>query len=77
MTALPELDRERIERLAAAILRPIRDNYLTGPQSRDRVFEALNALAFVACTVIKGADNDAKAVWFFQQAMNNHIGSDG
>jgi hypothetical protein len=41
MNTPDQLDRKRIEHLAYEILLPIRDNYLAGPTSRDRVFEAL------------------------------------
>lgn len=69
MTETDQLDRERIAQLSIRIMQAVRNNYVRGPQSRDRVFEALNALAIVTCTVIKGCDDDAKAVWFFQEAM--------
>ena len=52
----PTLDRERIERLMAEILKPIRANYLRGPIHPERVLEALNALAAAACLLIHGAE---------------------
>jgi hypothetical protein len=49
-----ELDGERIAQLAHPMMELIRANYLRGPLSRDRVFEALNALAFCAAVAIAG-----------------------
>jgi hypothetical protein len=72
MTAPDELDRDRIERLATAILLPIRENYILGPVSRDRVYEALNALACSAGWVIRGT-NDPEALEFFSQALNRNL----
>jgi hypothetical protein len=66
------LDRERIERLTGEIMLAIRDNYIEGPVSRDRVYEALNALAFSAAWVIRGA-NDPKALEFFSAALNMNL----
>ena len=64
------LDHARIERLARDILLPIRANYLAGPTSRDRVFEALNALAFVTAIVIAGTgDQTGEALEFFNKAF--------
>jgi hypothetical protein len=64
------LDRERIEKLAYQILLPIRANYLAGPTSRDRVFEALNAMAFVTAVVIAGTEDDSgEALEFFNNAF--------
>jgi hypothetical protein len=68
-----QLDRERIERLMASILTPIRDNYTRGPVSRDRCFEALNALAASAALVIEGSDGPCgEAQKFFEQALRQH-----
>lgn len=75
MTDTDQLDRERIAQLSIRIMQAVRNNYIRGPQSRDRVFEALNALVIVTCTVIKGCDEDTKAVWFFQQAMTQQMGA--
>jgi hypothetical protein len=70
-----ELDRERIESLMASILIPIRENYRKGPVSRDRCFEALNALAAGAALVIEGSDGPGgEARAFFEKAIINHIG---
>jgi hypothetical protein len=66
------LDRDRIERLAGEILIAIRANYVKGPISRDRVYEALNALAFSAANVINGA-HDPEALEFFSKALNLNL----
>lgn len=64
------LDRDRIEKLAQEILLPIRANYLAGPQDRDRVYEALNALAFALALVIAGTgDETGEAKEFFEKAL--------
>jgi hypothetical protein len=39
------------------------------PPNRDRVYEALDALAFAAAITIKGADPD-KALEYFAQSLN-------
>jgi len=66
------LDRDRIERLAGEILIAIRANYIKGPISRDRVYEALNALAFSAANVINGS-HDPEALEFFFKAINLNL----
>jgi hypothetical protein len=66
------LDRDRIERLMGDILLPIRANYLRGPISRDRVYEALNALAAVTAITLAGT-KDEDAYDFFATALNNHM----
>jgi len=69
-----ELDRERIENLTASILMPIRDNYINGPISRDRCFEALNALAASAALVIEGSDGPGgEAEEFFRKALEQNL----
>jgi hypothetical protein len=70
------LDRERIEGLMVAILRPIRENYVDGPVSRDRCLEALNALAASAALVIHGSDGPGgEAEEFFRQALRQQLDS--
>jgi hypothetical protein len=70
-----ELNRERIERLMVSILLPIRENYQKGPVSRDRCFEALNALAASAALVIDGSDGPrGEAREFFEKAILQHVG---
>jgi hypothetical protein len=72
---LPELDRARIEEIARGILLVIRDNYTRGPVSRDRCFEALNALAASAALVIEGSDGPGgEARAFFDKAIIQHVG---
>jgi hypothetical protein len=66
------LDRDRVEALTVAMLEHIRANYHAGPISRDRVYEALNALAFCVATVVQGAEGKAngEARDFFNRALN-------
>ncbi len=72
----PGLDRERIENLTASILMPIRDNYKNGPISRDRCFEALNALAASVALVIEGSDGPGgEAEKFFRKALQQQLDS--
>jgi len=67
------LDRTRIEEITKSILLVIRDNYARGPVSRDRCFEALNALAASAALVIEGSDGPGgEAQKFFEQALRQH-----
>jgi hypothetical protein len=72
----PEMDQERTEKLMAAILVPIKENFELGPSSPDRVFEALNALAAVAALVIHGCD-DARAREFFEKAFEQNYNGFG
>jgi hypothetical protein len=64
----PLPDEERVKELAKAIMLPIRDNYRRGPIHRDRVYEALNALAFAVALVLEGT-NDPLAKEFFDAAL--------
>jgi hypothetical protein len=74
MEKVEELDRQRVEALCAAILEPLRANYLRGPISRERCFESLNALAVAAAIVIKGADGPGgEAHEFFNKALTQQI----
>lgn len=66
------LDEERIWKLAKRILFALRTNYLAGPVSRDRVYEALNALAFATATVLAGA-SDSQAQEFFSEALAKNL----
>jgi hypothetical protein len=66
------LDEERIEALVATLLMAIRENYLRGPVSRDRVYEALNALAFTVAVTVRGADKDEALEWF-SKALNTYL----
>jgi hypothetical protein len=67
-----QLDKDRIERLIGEILVAIRENYVRGPISRDRVYEALGALAFSVGHVIRGCD-DPEALEFFSKALNMNL----
>jgi hypothetical protein len=69
------LDHNRIEALACDLLEHIRANYQAGPISRDRVYEALNALAFCVATVVQGSEGKAngEAHDFFNRALNMQI----
>jgi hypothetical protein len=68
------LDRERVERLMVEILISIRENYKDGPESRDRCFEALNALAAAAGLVIHGSDGPGgEAEEFFRKALAQQL----
>jgi hypothetical protein len=64
-----ELDEARVQELVVNLLLIIRENYRKGPNSPDRVFEALNALAFCAAHVMKGCDRDPVAFDFFIKAL--------
>jgi hypothetical protein len=69
-----ELDRVRVEGITKSILLVIRENYVHGPTSRDRCFEALNALAASAALVIEGCDGPGgEAYEFFTKAIEQHI----
>ena len=72
------LDQKRITALTGEILAPIRANYLAGPISPDRAFEALNALAVAASVVIKGCDGaGGNAHDFFTLALDNQLDEPG
>jgi hypothetical protein len=65
------LDARRIEKLATEILLCVRVNYCRGSVSRDRCFEALNALAFCVADVVQGCDGQGgEAHEFFVKALN-------
>jgi len=66
------LDRDRVESLFCQIAVVIRENYLRGPASRDRVYESLNALAAAAAQIIKGCD-DAEAYEWFERALTQQL----
>jgi hypothetical protein len=68
------LDQARVERITFAILAAVKENYLLGPTpSRDRVLEALNALAGSAATIIAGCEDGEEAIAFFSQAFNQNL----
>lgn len=64
--------RERTEELAKGIMAPIIENYRRGPVGRDRAYEALNALAVAAGTVLAGC-HDPEAEEWFQTAVTQQI----
>jgi hypothetical protein len=71
------MDRGRVEWLMVEILIPIEKNYKEGPESRDRCYEALNALAASAALVIEGADGaGGEAEEFFRKALTQHLEMD-
>jgi hypothetical protein len=65
------LNEKRVDDLALPMLQAIKANYVRGPVSRERAFEALNALAIATAFVIAGcqADGDA-AMEFFLKALS-------
>ena len=63
------LDEKRIDELAKQMLILIHEHYVRGPISRDRVYEALNALAFCTAVTVRGADPDEALAWF-SDALN-------
>jgi len=67
-----EVDRIRVEALAAQLFVAVRPDLARQPFHRDNVFVVLNALALVAATVIAGADQRAQD--FFLTALTNNIG---
>jgi hypothetical protein len=70
------LDGDRISAIAHPMMVAIRDNFLRGPDSRDRCYEALNALAFNAATVIAGTGDRAarrEARAWFDRALEQNI----
>ncbi len=70
------VDPDRLAAMVTPIMGAVRANY-TEPKSRDRVYEALNALAMVTATVIVGCgDRDARrqaAAWFDKALTANII----
>jgi hypothetical protein len=73
---MPDLDRDRVDHIAQQIMTAIVAHYREGPASPDRVFEALNALAFAAATVIVGTgDRDGRrdARGFFDKAVIQNV----
>lgn len=73
---MSEIDRGRVEWIAAAAMRAVVANYRRGPASRDRIWEALNAIAMIAVTVISAIEDDAavaQAREFFDRAVNANL----
>lgn len=67
------MNEQRTEELTAEIALAIKKNYMRGPISRDRAFEALNALAAATSIVILGCDEDPAAKAFFLNALEQNI----
>jgi hypothetical protein len=68
-----QINRDRMQALAAQLMRSTRDHLRSGPIGKDRVFEALNALAAVTALVISGVDelgDGDTAEQFFQDALS-------
>jgi hypothetical protein len=61
------MDEERTHKLAENLLVLLQEHYKAGPISRDRVFEALNALALAVAVTLQGTDQ--RAVKFFMEAL--------
>jgi hypothetical protein len=66
-----EVDRTRVEALAAQLFVAIRPDLARQPYSVDNVFVVLNGLAYVVATVIAGADPRAQD--FFITAMLDNV----
>jgi hypothetical protein len=71
-----DLDSDRVKALAKVMMEAVLDNYQRGPASRDRVFEALNALAVCAALVVAGAGDRGRR-WdmraFLDKALDQNI----
>ena len=57
-----DIDRARVEALSAALWQSIARHYRDGPPSQERVFEALNAIAFVVAPIVIGAGSNRDEV---------------
>jgi hypothetical protein len=71
-----DLDDIAITGLRDAILKQVTLHYRSGPPSRDRVFEALNALANATAVILKGTNYDQDAHEFFDAALRISIKGD-
>jgi hypothetical protein len=68
------IDAETVERLTRGFARVIKQHYLAGPSSRDRVYEILNALAAMTSLVVIGAGAEAnQAREWFLLALRQHL----
>jgi len=76
MVNIETFDLDRMEVMARAMMEAIKNNYAEGPASPNRVYEALNALACCAGTLIVGT-GDRKgrrdARFFFDTAVENQV----
>ena len=64
--AMKELDEIAAQQLTLALMNDVRAYYKRMPTHRARVFEVLNALAFVVAKTLEATDADADEVrrWF-------------
>jgi hypothetical protein len=68
------LSDKRIIELSAEFMEAIRENYIRGPVSRARAYEALNALAATAAIVIMGCDGaQGEAHEWFERALGQEL----
>ena len=69
------LDRTRVMPIVNAAMGAIQRNYHIGPQNRERVFEALNALAGCVAHVVSAPDSDSgrrECQAFFLEALEHN-----
>ena len=72
------MDRDRVEAIAVKMMDAIKENYLRGPSSRDRVLEALNAVAMCAGFILGGVPGDETRdvlEGFVKQAITDNVAS--
>lgn len=67
-----DADHARTAALAKEVMDAIQANYMQGPTSRDRIYEALNALAVAAAFVLARCDDPEADAWF-SAALNNQL----
>ena len=77
VSGMIEVDRPTTEALTQAIGDVVRAHYRARPPGRDRVLEALNALAVITAVVIAGTGCDPDAVEFFREAVAQNIEVNG
>jgi hypothetical protein len=63
---------DRITEMTEAILTIVQQHYQRGPTHRDRVLEAVNALAIASAVAIKGTESE-QVMRFFQEAFNKQM----
>lgn len=70
-----ELNRERVEALAAKLSESLVEHYRTAPaEGNINVLEALNAFAMVSAMILAGTGNDRPAREFFDKALKRQVG---
>jgi hypothetical protein len=70
------MDAERIKPILRVTMEAIKANYAAGPHDRDRIFEALNALAMATAIIITGTDDRDGRIetrLFFDRALNENV----